>query len=89
MATVSFTSHLARHVRCPDQSVPGATVREALEHVFIALPDVREYVLDDQGALRKHVVIFVDGKQIQDRRQLSDALRPDAELHVMQALSGG
>lgn len=89
MATVSFTSHLRRHVRCPDQTVPGATVREALEHVFAALPEVREYVLDDQGALRKHVVIFVDGRQIRDRLQLSDALRPDAELHVMQALSGG
>lgn len=64
-------------------------MREALERVFMNLPELREYVLDDQGGLRKHVVIFVDGAQLADRRGLSDALRPAAELHVMQALSGG
>jgi hypothetical protein len=89
MATVSFTSQLSRHVQCPAQTVPAATVREALERAFVALPGVREYVLDDQGALRKHVAIFVDGSMIRDRILLSDALRPDADLHVMQALSGG
>jgi sulfur-carrier protein len=69
--------------------VQGATVREALEHVFEAIPDLRAYLLDDQGGLRKHVVIFVDGRQLADRTKLSDPLGPSAELHVMQALSGG
>jgi sulfur-carrier protein len=89
MARVSFTSHLTRHVSCPLQNVAAGTVQEALRRVFEILPDVREYVLDDQGALRKHVVVFVDGRQLADRVHLSDALGPDAELHVMQALSGG
>ena len=46
-------------------------------------------VIDDQGRLRKHVVIFVDGQAIQDRAQLGDAVEDESELLVMQALSGG
>ena len=47
------------------------------------------YVLDDQGALRKHVNVFVDNRMISDRVALSDAVAEDSEVFVMQALSGG
>ncbi len=70
-------------------SVPGETVRAALDHVFDALPQVRRYVLDDQHALRRHMTIFVDGRQVQDRISLSDAVTPESEIYIMQALSGG
>lgn len=32
----------------------------------------RPYVLDDQGAVRRHMVVFVNGRQITDRTRLSD-----------------
>jgi hypothetical protein len=64
-------------------------VAEALGEVFAQLPALRSYILDDQGAVRHHVVIFVDGSTLVDRRGLSDPLRPDSEVFVMQALSGG
>jgi molybdopterin synthase sulfur carrier subunit len=86
---ISFTSHLGRHVDCPAEAVPGATVREALESYFARHPAVRAYVLDDQAALRRHVVVFVGDEQARDRLRLSDAVAADAEVHVMQALSGG
>ena len=89
MPRVSFTQNIQRHVECPPGSFDGATVREVLEHVFAANPRARNYVLDEQGALRRHVIIFVDGRQIEDREKQSDAVGPSGELHVMQALSGG
>ena len=46
-------------------------------------------MLDDQGALRKHMTILVDGQRIRDLEGLCDAVRPDSEIWVMQALSGG
>jgi hypothetical protein len=46
-------------------------------------------VLDDNGAVRKHMVIFVDGVQIADRAHLSDQVAPAGQVYVMQALSGG
>ncbi|HEY0706754.1 MAG TPA: MoaD/ThiS family protein [Polyangia bacterium] len=89
MARVVFTANLARHVQSPAQDVPGATVREVLEQVFAGNPPLRGYVLDDQGQLRKHMSVFVDSRQIDDRKTLSDAVGPTSEIFVLQALSGG
>jgi molybdopterin synthase sulfur carrier subunit len=89
VATVAFTPNLQRHVECAPEQVDGATVRAVLEQVFAANPKLRGYVLDDQGALRRHMMIFVDGQQIADRDGLSDSVRAGAEVYVMQALSGG
>ncbi|WP_437572682.1 MoaD/ThiS family protein [Sorangium sp. So ce542] len=89
MAQITFTQNLARHVDCPALEVDGGTVREALERYFALHPRVRGYVLDEQGALRKHVVIFVDGQQLRDRAGLSEPVRDGTSLYVMQALSGG
>lgn len=89
MARVYFTDNIQRHLRCPPMDVDAATVAAALAAVFEQYPPMRSYVLDDQGGVRKHVVIFVNGCQIEDRRTLSDAVPSNATVYVMQALSGG
>ena len=89
MATIKFTRHLERHLSAPQLEAEGATVREVLDGALAGHPQLRGYVLDDQGRLRKHVVIFVDGQAIQDRLRLADPVEAGSELLVMQALSGG
>ena len=89
MATVVFTPNLKRHVECPTEEVAGATVRTVLDTVFSKNAKLRGYVLDDQGALRKHMIVFVDGNHSNDRDHLSDPVRATSEVYVMQALSGG
>ena len=89
MARVVFTSNIQRHVICPDADAPGQTVREVLENVFAKNSQARNYVLDDQSALRKHMTIFVDGQMVRDRKRLEDAVRKTSVIHVLQALSGG
>jgi sulfur-carrier protein len=89
MPRVAFTMNIQRHVSCPEMDVAGDTVREALDHVFSGNPQARGYVLDEHGAVRPHMAIFVDGRQVRDRTGLSDPVRPDSDIHVMQALSGG
>jgi hypothetical protein len=69
--------------------VDGATVRQALNAYFRDNPRARGYVLDDRGALRRHMVIFIDGLQIADRTGLGDEVAADGAIDVMQALSGG
>jgi molybdopterin synthase sulfur carrier subunit len=86
---VVFTRNLERHVSCPPTTVDGTTVHEVLSAVFAQNERLRSYVVDEHGALRKHMVIFVDGSQIVDRETLSDAVAADGEIYVMQALSGG
>ena len=89
MPHVRFTDNIQRHVECPSADAQGETVRDVLEAYFVAHPTARSYVLDDQSALRKHMVIFVDGRQITDRIGLTDSVPQDGTVEVLQALSGG
>ncbi len=89
MAIVHFTSNLRRHVDCPTVESTGKTVRDVLEGAFAANQRLKTYVLDDQGHLRKHMSILVDGNAIVDRAQQSDIVMPSSQIWVMQALSGG
>jgi molybdopterin converting factor small subunit len=89
MPEVAFTSAMQRHVECPAERVQGATVRDALDAYFARHRAVRTYVLDEQGLLRHHVVVFVDGVQVRDRAALAEPVADGAEIYVMQALSGG
>jgi sulfur carrier protein ThiS len=89
MPTVAFTTNIQRHVACPTMRVQGATVRAALDAYFAAHPAAKSYVLDEQGIVRHHVALFVDGEMLRDRRTLDVPLSSESEVYVMQALSGG
>jgi molybdopterin synthase sulfur carrier subunit len=89
MPTVRFTQNIQRHIACPETAVPGATVREVLAGYFDLHGQARGYVLDDQARLRHHMAIFIDGNQIRDRDHLSDPVRPEGTIDIVQALSGG
>jgi len=86
---VTFTPNIQRHLTCPPSEVSGGTVRAVLDSVFAVNEAARGYVLDDRGALRQHMMIFIDGQPIRDRAKLSDPVPDSAEVYVMQALSGG
>ncbi len=89
MAVVEFTANLSRHIDADRLTVDGRTVRELLDNVFAERAQLKGYILDDQGNLRKHVNIFVDNHMIADRAGLTDAVAIDSAVFVMQALSGG
>jgi len=89
MARIRFTDHLKRHLSCEDGVGTGDTVMAVLEDVLRDQQTLAGYVLDDQGRLRKHVTVFVNGHMVRDRLRLGDAVGPDDEIYVMQALSGG
>ncbi len=89
MATIRFTTHLVRHRPAPAIEAPGPTVAAVLAHGLRHDPLLQGYLLDDQGRVRKHINIFVDGAMIADRTRLSDPVGPQSEIYVLQALSGG
>jgi sulfur-carrier protein len=89
MAMVRFTANIQRHVACGDQEIPGETVRAVLEAYFTLNTVARSYVLDDQGGLRRHMAIYVDGQLVRDRAGLLDPVGEAGTVFVFQALSGG
>jgi len=89
MPTVRFTENIQRHVSCPTRAVSGSTLRDVLDSYFGLNEAARGYVLDDQGRLRQHMAVFIDGRQLRDRAALSDPVADDAVVDLIQALSGG
>lgn len=69
--------------------LPSQSLRSALEQAFVEFPTLRSYVLDDQGALRHHLAIFVDGVAVRDKVHLQLQLPEQAEVFLTQSLSGG
>jgi sulfur-carrier protein len=89
MPTVAFTAVLRRFLAVPSMQVDGATVGDALAAVFASRPALRGYVLDDQGAVRRHVAVYINGQPVSDRVRLTDPVGAEDEIFVFQALSGG
>jgi sulfur carrier protein ThiS len=89
MVTVEFAAALQRHVACPAQRVPPGTLREVLLAALAAAPALAHYVFDDQGAIRKHVAVFIDDQLVRERVRLAHALASGNRVLVVQALSGG
>lgn len=89
MAHLEFAPALQRHVAAPPMTNAAASLRSLLDAAFALQPSLQGYVLDDQGRVRKHVAVFVNGSLLHDRQQLDVPLAADDRIYIAQALSGG
>ena len=64
----------------------GATVADVLADLDQRYPGIRFRMIDEQGNIRRHIRFFYDGEMV---HELSQTLRLDGELYIVQALSGG
>jgi molybdopterin converting factor small subunit len=64
----------------------GSTLGEALLDLDRLYPGLRFRMIDEQDRMRPHMRFFVNGEQVRD---LARPLRPDDEVQIVQALSGG
>jgi molybdopterin synthase sulfur carrier subunit len=63
----------------------GATVAEVLRALEREHPGTRGWILDERGAIREHVNVFVN----KDYGQEDTAVGAQDRLHVIPAISGG
>ena len=90
MAKIRFTSALKRFFPTLTESeIEGDTVRDVLNNIEKIYTGISNYLMQDDGTLRKHVNIFVEGNLIENRQTLSDKVKHNDELMIIQALSGG
>jgi sulfur-carrier protein len=66
--------------------IPVADVIAALAQEF---PGLRDRVLNEQGELRRHVNIFIDGENARSSGGLSAPVDAHSEIWIHPALSGG
>lgn len=90
MAIIKFTHALKRfYPNLDDLELEVNNVHEVLDKIDTKYFGLKNYLVDDRGALRKHVNIFVNGELILDREKMTDTLDSQSEVFIMQALSGG
>jgi molybdopterin synthase sulfur carrier subunit len=65
--------------------VGGATVAAAIQSLEAAYPALKGWIVDERGALRRHVKLFVRGEAV----ALDAPVAPGEDLHVVAAISGG
>jgi len=87
-----MTTHLFRFfpiLENQELTVPAGSVAEVLHAVDAISPGFCDYVLDERGALRRHVNVSINDTIVIDRKALSDHVGDDATVYIFQALSGG
>ena len=63
----------------------GATVAEVLQALEREHPDVKGWILDEQGNIREHINVFVNKEYGRE----GTTLGPNDRVHVLTAISGG
>jgi sulfur-carrier protein len=64
----------------------GASLASMLVSLDQRYPGIRFRIITEQDTIRPHIRIFVNDEQVQD---LAAMLRPDDQIHIICALSGG
>lgn len=89
MPFLEFAAALQRHALAPPITAPAASLQSLMDAAFEQQPALQSYVLDEQGCVRKHVAVFLNGRLLHDRKQLDVPLAADDRVCIAQALSGG
>jgi len=86
MATVTLRAPLRDRAGGEAQHrLPGTTVGEVLRELERRHPPITGWILDEQGRVRSHVNVFVNGELIRG----DAALTPDDVVHVLPSIAGG
>jgi molybdopterin converting factor small subunit len=65
------------------------TVAEALNELWQLHVGLRDRVVNEQGQLRTHVNIFVDGENIRRKQLLDTPISDRTEITILPSVSGG
>jgi sulfur-carrier protein len=92
MPRVEMTQHLYRYFPQLKEriiTVPAGSVAEILVAINELAPGFTDYVLDEHGALRRHVNISINDSIVIDKIKLSDRITDNGTVYIFQSLSGG
>ncbi|MGC9530383.1 MAG: ubiquitin-like small modifier protein 1 [Candidatus Bipolaricaulaceae bacterium] len=68
---------------------PGASCRQALQQLVRQVPAVGPLLFDDQGEVRDHLNVFVNGRNVSTLAGLDTELSPGDSLAFFPPVGGG
>ncbi len=90
MATVFIPSPLRRLTNgLARVEAPAATLADLIDRLDAQHPGMRNYLLDDSGALRAYVNIFVNTTEVRTLAGLQTRLKAGDEVSILPAMAGG
>lgn len=70
-------------------TISGANVRELLDNLNSTHPGIGERIVDEQGAIRRFVNVFVGEEDIRFLENLDTPVRDADEISIVPAIAGG
>ena len=83
---VLIPTSLRSYTRASRVAAAGTTLGGVLADLDRQFPGIRFRMVDEQGQLRPHMRVFVNGLAVRD---LALPLQPSDDVSIVQALSGG
>jgi molybdopterin synthase sulfur carrier subunit len=68
-----------------ERELEGATVLELMRALELHHPDMAGWILDERGAIRRHINVFVNG----ERQSEATGVRSGDRIEVVPAITGG
>ena len=69
--------------------VNGDNVREVLEELFSAHPDIKDHLVEDNGSLRNFVNIFIEGEDIRQKGGMDAEVSDGSDVRIIPSIAGG
>lgn len=85
MAVLMLRAPLSEMAGGREHRLDGGTVKDVLRALERACPGVCGWVLDEQGVVREHINVFVNGDQARE----DTTVGPDDRVHVLPSITGG
>lgn len=70
-------------------TVQAATLNHAMERIFETFPRLRVHLYDEQGNLRRHILLFYNQTNFSALDDPDRPLQPGDRINIVQAVSGG
>ncbi len=90
MATIRIPSTMRVLTRNQAEvTASGATVREVLKDLDARYPGIGARLLDERGAVRRYVNVFLNEEDIRALEELDTAVKDADRLTLIPAMAGG
>lgn len=70
-------------------SVDGSTLSEVLDSLDASYPGIKSRVLDESGALRRFVNVYVDNDDVRFAEGLQTKIADGGQVSIIPAVAGG
>lgn len=70
-------------------AIEGETIAQVFESLLRSHVELQHLLLDETGAMRRHVSVYHDREQVRDPMRAEVRLEEDCEIRIVPSVAGG